>query len=195
MKRLSIRWRGEPAPRQLPQATGDWCTGRAPDGWFSRIAAVGGGRGGVGAAALVTLVKWLQEFFVAIRHRPGPCLDLPHSPHRLSLAWLLAKRLAHEVAGDGVPQAVAAIEVQGGRMRARAMPPEDPGHRGDRGWRRFGRAGGSDRPDRRRHRIVRLETFQPGRGSDPFLGGRWRRRRDRRNVSMPPSPGCSSPSR
>lgn len=38
------------------------------------------------------------------------------------MAWLLAKRLAPEVAGDGVPQAVAALEVQGGRMRPRVIP-------------------------------------------------------------------------
>ena len=91
-------------------------------GGFLGIAALVGVGVGVGAAALVTLVKWLQEFFAPFAIDQGRAWIFLTVPTGFLIAWLLAKRLAHEVAGDGVPQAVAAMEVQGGRMRARTIP-------------------------------------------------------------------------
>lgn len=43
-------------------------------------------------------------------------------PLGLLIAWWIAKRFAPEVAGDGVPEAIAALEVHGGRMRKRVIP-------------------------------------------------------------------------
>jgi len=43
-------------------------------------------------------------------------------PVGLLLAWWIAKRFAPEVAGDGVPEAIAALEIHGGRMRKRVIP-------------------------------------------------------------------------
>ncbi|MGH8945173.1 MAG: chloride channel protein, partial [Acidimicrobiia bacterium] len=43
-------------------------------------------------------------------------------PAGLLAAWWVARALAPEVAGDGVPEAVAALAVHGGRMRARVFP-------------------------------------------------------------------------
>jgi CIC family chloride channel protein len=43
-------------------------------------------------------------------------------PIGLLTAWWVARAAAPEVAGDGVPEAVAALAVHGGRMRARVVP-------------------------------------------------------------------------
>ncbi|HEY5890071.1 MAG TPA: chloride channel protein, partial [Acidimicrobiia bacterium] len=37
-------------------------------------------------------------------------------------AWLIARKLAPEVAGDGVPEAIGALDVHGGRIRTRVFP-------------------------------------------------------------------------
>ena len=91
-------------------------------GGFLAIAALVGVGVGVGAATLVTLVRWLQELLVPFAIAEGRAWIFLTVPTGFLIAWLLAKRLAPEVAGDGVPQAVAALEVQGGRMRARIIP-------------------------------------------------------------------------
>lgn len=43
-------------------------------------------------------------------------------PVGLLSAWWIAKRFAPEVAGDGVPEAITALAVHGGRMRKRVVP-------------------------------------------------------------------------
>lgn len=91
-------------------------------GGFLAIAALVGVGAGVGAAALVTIIEWLQQFLLPFAIDEGRAWIFLTVPTGFLLAWFLAKRLAPEVAGDGVPQAVAALEVQGGRMRARTIP-------------------------------------------------------------------------
>jgi len=91
-------------------------------GGFLAIAALVGLGVGVGAAALVTIIEWLQEFLLPFAIDEGRAWIFLTVPTGFLFAWLLAKRLAPEVGGDGVPQAVAALEVQGGRMRARTIP-------------------------------------------------------------------------
>ncbi|HLF42413.1 MAG TPA: chloride channel protein [Acidimicrobiia bacterium] len=91
-------------------------------GGFLAIAALVGVGVGVGAAALVAIVEWLQEFLVPFAIDEGRAWIFLTVPTGFLFAWLLAKRLAPEVAGDGVPQAVASLEVQGGRMRGRVIP-------------------------------------------------------------------------
>jgi len=91
-------------------------------GGFLAIAALVGVGVGVGAAALVTLIEWIQEFLLPFAIDEGRAWIFLTVPTGLLFAWLIAKRFAPEVGGDGVPQAVAALEVQGGKMRARTIP-------------------------------------------------------------------------
>ena len=91
-------------------------------GGFLGMAALVGVGAGLGAAALITIVRWLQELVLPLAIDEGRAWIFLTVPTGFLIAWLLAKRLAPEVAGDGVPQAVAALEVQGGRMRPRVIP-------------------------------------------------------------------------
>jgi CIC family chloride channel protein len=68
------------------------------------------------------MVRWLQALLLPLAIDEGRAWIFLTVPTGFLIAWLLAKRLASEVAGDGVPQAVAALEVQGGRMRGRIIP-------------------------------------------------------------------------
>ncbi len=91
-------------------------------GGFLAMAALIGVGVGLGAAALVTLVDWFERFFALFAIEEGRVWIFLTVPTGFFAAWLLAKRLAPEISGDGVPQAVAALEVQGGKMRARVIP-------------------------------------------------------------------------
>jgi CIC family chloride channel protein len=91
-------------------------------GGFLAIAALVGVGVGLGAAALVVMIEWLQQFLLPFAIDEGRAWIFLTVPTGLLFAWLIAKRFAPEVGGDGVPQAVAALEVQGGRMRARTIP-------------------------------------------------------------------------
>jgi CIC family chloride channel protein len=91
-------------------------------GGFLAISALVGVGVGLGAAALIYLVNWLEDFFLPLAIDEGHPWIFLTVPTGLLLAWVVAKRLAPEVAGDGVPEAVAALEVHGGRMRWRTIP-------------------------------------------------------------------------
>lgn len=91
-------------------------------GGFLAIAALIGVGVGLGAAALIFLIEWLEEFFLPFAIDQGHPWVFLAVPTGLLVAWFLARRFAPEVAGDGVPEAVAALEVHGGRMRGRAIP-------------------------------------------------------------------------
>jgi CIC family chloride channel protein len=91
-------------------------------GGFLAISALVGVGVGLGAAALIYLVNWLEAFFLPLAIDEGRPWIFLTVPTGLLLAWVIAKRLAPEVAGDGVPEAVAALEVHGGRMRWRTIP-------------------------------------------------------------------------
>ncbi|MCI0678234.1 MAG: chloride channel protein [Actinobacteria bacterium] len=102
-------------------------------GGFLAIAALVGVGVGLGAAALVLLLE-------AMEHLLGPALDALFAPEEhgllswsrawifltvpagLLVSWWVARRYSPEVAGDGVPQAISALVVHGGRMRARVAP-------------------------------------------------------------------------
>src|SRR5690606_14649368 len=43
-------------------------------------------------------------------------------PLGLLISWWLARRFAPEVGGDGVPEAIIALSVHGGRIRGRVFP-------------------------------------------------------------------------
>ncbi len=91
-------------------------------GGFLAISALVGVGAGLGAAALVVLVRWIQESLLPLAIDDGKAWIFLTVPTGFFVAWLIAKRFASEVSGDGVPQAVAALEVQGGQMRARVIP-------------------------------------------------------------------------
>jgi CIC family chloride channel protein len=88
-------------------------------GGFLAMSALVGVGVGLGAAALIFLVDWLEEVFLPFASQPWIFLSVPTG---FLFAWFLAKRFAPEVAGDGVPESVAALEVHGGRMRGRIIP-------------------------------------------------------------------------
>lgn len=91
-------------------------------GGFLAISALVGVGVGLGAAALIYLVEWLEEFFLPFAIDQGHPWAFLTVPTGFLFAWFLARRFAPEVAGDGVPEAVAALEVHGGRMRGRVIP-------------------------------------------------------------------------
>jgi len=91
-------------------------------GGFLAISAVIGVVVGLGAAGLIILVDWLEEFFLPFAIDEGRAWIFLTVPTGFLFAWFVAKRFAPEVAGDGVPEAIASLEVHGGRMRARTIP-------------------------------------------------------------------------
>ena len=91
-------------------------------GGFLAIAALVGVAVGVGASALILLVDRLALLTDGLSIHDGSWWVFLTVPLGLLLAWLVARWLAPEVAGDGVPEAAAALAVHGGRMRFRAAP-------------------------------------------------------------------------
>ena len=91
-------------------------------GGFLAISALVGVGVGLGAAALIYLIDWLEKFFLPFAIDQGHPWIFLTVPTGLLFAWFLARRFAPEVAGDGVPEAVAALEVHSGRMRGRVIP-------------------------------------------------------------------------
>lgn len=102
-------------------------------GGYLALAALVGVGVGLGAAALVFLVDAIEQLL-------APILEPVLSPNEhgtfsfarawifvtvpvgLLLAWWIARRLAPEVGGDGVPETIISLSVHGGRMRARVGP-------------------------------------------------------------------------
>jgi CIC family chloride channel protein len=91
-------------------------------GGFLAISALVGVGVGLGAAALIFLIDWLEEFFLPFAIDQGHLWIFLTVPTGFLFAWFLARRFAPEIAGDGVPEATAALEVHGGRMRPRVIP-------------------------------------------------------------------------
>ncbi|MGH8872774.1 MAG: chloride channel protein [Acidimicrobiia bacterium] len=91
-------------------------------GGFLAIAALIGVGVGLGAAALISLIEWLEEFFLPFAIDQGHPWVFLTVPTGFLVAWFVARRFAPEVAGDGVPEAVAALEIHSGRMRGRTIP-------------------------------------------------------------------------
>jgi CIC family chloride channel protein len=102
-------------------------------GGFLALAALVGVGVGLGAAALVLLLEGIQNLLdplLAPLFAPEEYGLLSWSrawifitvPLGLLIAWWIARRFAPEVAGDGVPNAISALEIHGGRMRDRVAP-------------------------------------------------------------------------
>jgi len=102
-------------------------------GGFLALSALVGVGVGLATAALVRVVEGIEK---ALEPLLEPVFEVDaiglFAPERawifltvpvgLFLAWWIARRFAPEVAGDGVPDAVAALTVHGGRMRKRVIP-------------------------------------------------------------------------
>ena len=79
---------------------------------------------GVAAAALIGALEGMGELV----SWAGETLDMPEAVFLLSIplgfltAWWIARRFAPEVAGDGVPEATAALAVRFGHLPTRSAP-------------------------------------------------------------------------
>ncbi|MDH4116668.1 MAG: chloride channel protein [Acidimicrobiia bacterium] len=80
---------------------------------------------GLGAALLVVVAEgvdaafeWLDETLFS----GAAWFVLVSVPLGVTLAWWIARRFAPEVAGDGVPEAAAALAVHGGYMSTKSIP-------------------------------------------------------------------------
>lgn len=87
---------------------------------FLGIAALVGVAVGAGAALLIRVLEGVALMF-SLGSR-FPWWAFLAVPAGITAAWHLARTLAPEAAGDGVPEAAAALAIHGGRMRARAIP-------------------------------------------------------------------------
>jgi CIC family chloride channel protein len=102
-------------------------------GGFLVLAALVGVGVGLGAAGLVLLLEAIQDLLAPLL---APLFNVEEVgfwslqrawifltvPMGLLIAWWIARRFAPEVAGDGVPEAAAALAIHGGRMRKRVVP-------------------------------------------------------------------------
>ena len=91
-------------------------------GGFLALSALVGVGVGLGAAALVSLLDWVDDLLSPLGISRGTPWIFLTVPAGLTLAWFVAWRYAPEVAGDGVPESSAALAVHGGRMRKRVAP-------------------------------------------------------------------------
>ena len=88
-------------------------------GGFLAVSALVGVGVGLGAAGLVLLVDRIREALVGLDLDQGGIWIFVSVPAGFLVAWLIARQFAGEVAGDGVPEAKAALIVRGGRIRSR----------------------------------------------------------------------------
>lgn len=91
-------------------------------GGFLVLAALVGVVVGVGTAGLVWLLEGIHLVLAPLFAEEGRGWVFLTIPTGLMLAWWIARQFAPEVAGDGVPEAAAALAVHGGQMRGRVVP-------------------------------------------------------------------------
>ncbi len=77
---------------------------------------------GLGASALVLSLDVVEHFLVELNLEEGAAWLFLTIPTGFLAAWFIAKHYAPEVAGDGVPEAKAALIVHGGHIRRRVAP-------------------------------------------------------------------------
>ncbi|MBU1228112.1 MAG: chloride channel protein [Actinobacteria bacterium] len=91
---------------------------------FLLVSAVVGVLVGLAAAALIEAIDGLGRAMATIGDHVGSTrvVALVSIPIGLLLAWSIARRFAPEVAGEGVPEAIAAVAIRSGYMPSRAVP-------------------------------------------------------------------------
>lgn len=90
-------------------------------GRFLFVSALVGVGVGLGAVALVLLLEAIAHLTAGLRIHDGSVWILLTVPGGFLLAWWLARSFAREIAGDGVPEAAAALVVTGGHIRKRVF--------------------------------------------------------------------------
>jgi len=112
---MTRRW------RQLPGV--EVLTDRDTTGFLALSALVGVGVG-LGAAALVLVIDGIAEGFESLEELAGghKWWILIAVPLGFLGSWWIARRIAPEVEGDGVPDVIAALGVRDGRIRGRVIP-------------------------------------------------------------------------
>ncbi|MEX0796123.1 MAG: chloride channel protein [Acidimicrobiia bacterium] len=95
---------------------------RKETGRFLLVSALVGVGVGLGAVALVLLMEAISDLTSGLRIHDGSVWILLTVPVGFLLAWSLARSFAPEIAGDGVPEAAAALAVSGGYIRKRVFP-------------------------------------------------------------------------
>lgn len=91
-------------------------------GGFLALAALVGVGVGLGTAALVWSLEGVRFLIEPLLSEGRTVWVFVAVPAGIFAAWMVARVAAPEVAGDGVPEAAAALAVHGGRMRARVIP-------------------------------------------------------------------------
>ena len=87
------------------------------------LALIVGVLAGVAASALIVSIELVWDWVRDITDSDlGKAWFLVSVPTGMLLAWWVAKRFAPEVAGDGVPETMAALGVHAGRMPTRSAP-------------------------------------------------------------------------
>ncbi|MGF1616487.1 MAG: chloride channel protein [Acidimicrobiia bacterium] len=95
---------------------------RKETGRFLLVSALVGVGVGLGAVALVLLLEAIADLTSGLRIHDGSVWILLTVPAGFLTAWWLARSFAPEIAGDGVPEAAAALAVTGGHIRKRVFP-------------------------------------------------------------------------
>ena len=87
------------------------------------LALVVGVLAGLAASGLILSIDVVWEWVRDLTDSDfGKAWFLVSVPTGMLLAWWVARRFAPEVAGDGVPETMAALAIHGGRMPARSAP-------------------------------------------------------------------------
>ena len=97
---------------------------------FSGLVGIGVGLGAAGLVLAVEAIEHLLEPLLESLRVEGDSglFNLERAwvfltvPAGLFVAWWVARKFAHEVAGDGVPEATAALAVHGGRIPGKVVP-------------------------------------------------------------------------
>lgn len=113
MSSLNRMWRRIPSAFMVADRAG---------GRFLILAAATGVTVGVGAWLFVEVLQWFESSFIGQAASHGSWPVFIFLPLGFLAAWALARYVAPEVAGDGVPDAAAALIVRGGLIRGRVAP-------------------------------------------------------------------------
>ncbi len=102
-----------------------WALGQAETAWFLGLALLVGALVGGGAALLIEVISWIEQavdWIATEATDAGRYVLFASVPLGLLGAWWIGHRFAPEVAGDGVPEAIAGLAVHSGYLPTRGVP-------------------------------------------------------------------------